>query len=451
MWKGRFSQDTSSLVQQLGESISYDWRLFPHDIAGSIAHARAQLKAGLLTDLEFSAIETGLREIQADIVAGTFEFKTSLEDIHMNIEAQLTKRIGPPGAKLHTARSRNDQVATDTRLYCRTQIDWLLEAVAGLQNALLDRADKYAATVIPGYTHLQRGQPVTAGHHFLAYVEMLERDKSRLADCRKRLNISPLGSGALAGSTINLDRHAIAAELGFDDVTHNSMDAIADRDYIAELLFVISLCGVHLSRLGEDLILWCTAEFAFAALSDAHTTGSSLMPQKKNPDVCELTRGKTGRLTGNLMNLLITLKGLPLTYNRDLQEDKPPLFDSVDTLRLILAVNTEMIAALELREDNCRAAAADPMLLATDLADHLVNKGVPFRHAHELVGKAVAAAIRNRTPLDQLDLTAIDPAYGPDAKKVFSVERALAARTNPGSPSIANVKAEITRWQAGLA
>jgi argininosuccinate lyase len=451
MWKGRFSQDTSSLVQQLGESISYDWRLFPHDIAGSIAHARAQLKAGLLTDLEFSAIETGLREIQADIVAGTFEFKTSLEDIHMNIEAELTKRIGPPGAKLHTARSRNDQVATDTRLYCRTQIDWLLEAVAGLQKALLDRADKYAATVIPGYTHLQRGQPVTAGHHFLAYVEMLERDKSRLADCRKRLNISPLGSGALAGSTINLDRHAIAAELGFDDVTHNSMDAIADRDYIAELLFVISLCGVHLSRLSEDLILWCTAEFAFAALSDAHTTGSSLMPQKKNPDVCELTRGKTGRLTGNLMNLLITLKGLPLTYNRDLQEDKPPLFDSVDTLRLILAVNTEMIAALELREENCRAAAADPMLLATDLADHLVKNGVPFRHAHELVGKAVAAAIRSRTPLDQLDLTAIDPAYGPDAKKVFSVERALAARTNPGSPSIANVKAEITRWQAGLA
>lgn len=451
MWKGRFTQDTSSLVQRFGESISYDWRLFPHDIAGSIAHARAQLTAGLLDREEFAAIERGLLEIRADIEAGTFEFKTSLEDIHMNVEAELTHRIGPAGAKLHTARSRNDQVATDTRLYCRAAIDSLVAAMSGLQGALLDRAEKFAATVIPGYTHLQRGQPVTAGHHFLAYVEMLERDKSRLADCRKRLNVSPLGCGALAGSTINLDREAVAAELGFDAVSRNSMDAIADRDYIAELLFAISLCGVHLSRLSEDLILWCTSEFAFAALSDAHTTGSSLMPQKKNPDVCELTRGKTGRLVGNLMNLLVSIKGLPLTYNRDLQEDKPPLFDSVDTLELVLAVNTEMVAALEMREDTCRAAASDPLLLATDLADYLVKKGVPFRHAHELVGKAVAAALASGTPLDCLDLAAIDPAYGPDAAEVFALDRALASRTNPGSPSIANVRAEIARWrQAGL-
>jgi len=450
MWKGRFSQDTSSLVQQFGESISYDWRLFPHDIAGSIAHARAQKNAGLLTGDEFSQIEAGLLAIRADIESGNFEFKTSLEDIHMNIEAELTRRIGPAGAKLHTARSRNDQVATDTRLYCRTAITEIACALASLQRALLDRAERYAATVIPGYTHLQRGQPVTAGHHFLAYVEMLERDKSRLADCAKRLNISPLGSGALAGSTINLDRRAIAAELGFDGVTTNSMDAIADRDYIAELLFVISLCGIHLSRLSEDLILWCSAEFAFVSLSDAHTTGSSLMPQKKNPDVCELTRGKTGRLVGNLMNLLVALKGLPLTYNRDLQEDKPPLFDSIDTLLLTLAVNTEMIAAMELREANCHAAASDPMLLATDLADYLVKKGIPFRHAHELVGKAVAEAIRTATPLDQLDLTAIDPAYGPDAKDVFSLDRALAARTNPGAPSPDNIRAEISRWISAI-
>ncbi len=447
MWKGRFSQDTSSLVQQFGESISYDWRLFAHDIAGSIAHARGQLAAGLLSADEFAAIEGGLHGIEADIRAGTFEFKTSLEDIHMNIEAELTRRIGPPGAKLHTARSRNDQVATDTRLYCRGEIDGLITALCGLQRSLLDRATRYAATVIPGYTHLQRGQPVTAGHHFLAYVEMLERDKGRLADCRKRLNVSPLGSGALAGSTINLDRHAIAAELGFDSITHNSMDAIADRDYIAETLFAIALCGTHLSRLSEDLILWCTSEFAFAALSDAHTTGSSLMPQKKNPDVCELTRGKTGRLVGNLMNLLVAIKGLPLTYNRDLQEDKPPLFDSVDTLRLVLAVNTEMITAMELREDNCRRAAADPMLLATDLADHLVKSGIPFRHAHELVGKAVAEALRSGTPLDQLDFPALDPAFGADAAAVFSLDRALAARRNPGAPSIANVQAEIQRWR----
>ena len=445
MWKGRFSQDTSSLVQQFGESISFDWRLYPHDIAGSIAHARAQMAAGLLTAEEFSAIEAGLRGIQADIEAGNFEFKSSLEDIHMNVEAELTRRIGPAGAKLHTARSRNDQVATDTRLYCRAQVDMLTELIRGLQRALLAQAERYAATVIPGYTHLQRGQPVTAGHHFLAYVEMLERDRSRLADCRRRLNVSPLGSGALAGSTINLDREAIAAELGFDGVTRNSMDAIADRDYIAEMLFAIALCGAHLSRLSEDLILWCSSEFAFVTLSDAHTTGSSLMPQKKNPDVCELTRGKTGRLTGNLVNLLVALKGLPLTYNRDLQEDKPPLFDSVDTLSLVLAVNTEMVGALELREDRCRQAAADPMLLATDLADHLVKAGIPFRHAHELVGKAVAEAVRTGTPLDRLDFPALDPAFPADSVSVFSLDRALAARTNPGAPSPENVRAEIAR------
>ena len=450
MWKGRFSQDTSSLVQQFGESISYDWRLYPHDIAGSIAHARAQLKAGLLTEEEFSSIEKGLLEIEADIREGRFEFKTSLEDIHMNIESELTKRIGAAGGKLHTARSRNDQVATDTRLYCRTQIDEISTAIHGLQKTLVAKAEQYAASVMPGYTHLQRGQPVTVGHHLLAYVEMLQRDKGRLSDCRRRLNVSPLGSGALAGSTINLDREAIAEELGFDAVTRNSMDAIADRDYIAELLFVISMCGVHLSRLSEDLILWCSSEFGFVALSDAHTTGSSLMPQKKNPDVCELTRGKTGRLVGNLMNLLVAMKGLPLTYNRDLQEDKPPLFDSVDTILLVLAVNTEMIAAMEMREDRCLAAASDPMLLATDLADALVNSGIPFRTAHELVGKAVAESVKSGLPLNSLDLTAIDPAYTDTMKSVFSLETALAARSNPGAPSVANVKREIESWKACL-
>ena len=450
MWKGRFTKDTSSLVEQFGESITYDWRLYAHDVAGSIAHARAQNKAGLLTDEEFSTIEKGLHEIKADIEAGNFEFKTSLEDIHMNIEAALTERIGPIGAKLHAARSRNDQVATDTRLYCRTEIDLMLEACSDLQSALLERANAHGQTIIPGYTHLQRGQPVTVGHHLLAYVEMLQRDKSRLLDCRKRLNVSPLGSGALAGSTINLDREAIAKELGFDEVTTNSMDAIADRDYIAELLFAMALCGAHLSRLSEDLILWCTAEFGFATLSDEHTTGSSLMPQKKNPDVCEITRGKTGRLIGNLMNLLVAIKGLPLTYNRDLQEDKPPLFDSIDTLKLTLAVNTEMIAAMQINEEVCANAASDPMLLATDLADYLVKNGVPFRHAHELVGKAVAESISSKTPLDQLDLSSIDEAFGADANAVFSLDRALKARTNPGAPSPDNVKAEIARWNKQL-
>lgn len=447
MWKGRFSQATADLVQQYGESISYDWRLFPHDIAGSIAHARAQMKSGLLTEDEFSKIESGLKEIEEEIAAGKFEFSIELEDIHMNIESALTQKIGAAGAKLHTARSRNDQVATDTRLYCRSAIDSILELISHLQDALLGRADVHAGTVFPGYTHLQRGQPVTVGHHFLAYVEMLSRDKERLIDARKRVNISPLGSGALAGSTINLDREAIAKELGFDGVTTNSMDAISDRDYIAEILFTLALCGGHLSRLSEDLILWCSSEFGFATLSDAHTTGSSLMPQKKNPDVCELTRGKTGRLYGNLISLLTAIKGLPLTYNRDLQEDKEPLFDSIDTMTLALRVNTEMIAAMEINVEACETAASDPLLLATDLADWLVKEGIPFRSAHELVGKAVAASVMQKIPLDKLDLTQVDSAFTADASSVFSLTKALAARTNPGAPSVENVKAQIARWR----
>lgn len=448
MWKGRFSQATADLVQQYGESISYDWRLYPHDIAGSIAHARAQVKAGLLTQDEFEQIQTGLREIEQEIASGNFEFSIELEDIHMNIESALTKRIGAAGGKLHTARSRNDQVATDTRLYCRTAVDDLLALLSDLQTALLDRAEKYADTVLPGYTHLQRGQPVTVGHHLLAYVEMISRDQDRLRDARKRINVSPLGSGALAGSTINLDREAIAAELGFDRVTTNSMDAISDRDYIAELLFDFSLIGAHLSRLSEDLILWCASEFGFATLSDAHTTGSSLMPQKKNPDVCELTRGKTGRLYGNLVAILTAIKGLPLTYNRDLQEDKEPLFDSIDTLTIALKVNAEMIHAMEINVEACTAAASDPLLLATDLADWLVKEGIPFRSAHELVGKAVAASVQSGTPLDQLNLTKVDSAFNADASNVFSLEKALAARTNPGAPSIANVRDQIARWKS---
>ena len=368
----------------------------------------------------------------------------------MNIEAALTEKIGPAGAKLHTARSRNDQVATDTRLYCRSAVDDLSQLLRDLQSALLDRADKFADTVLPGYTHLQRGQPVTVGHHLLAYVEMFARDLDRLQDARKRLNVSPLGCGALAGSTINLDRDAIARELGFDSVSQNSMDAISDRDYIAELLFAFSLIGAHLSRLSEDLILWASSEFGFVILSDAHTTGSSLMPQKKNPDVCELTRGKTGRLYGNLTAILTAIKGLPLTYNRDLQEDKEPLFDSIDTLTIALKVNAEMIAEMEINREACEAAASDPLLLATDLADWLVKKGIPFRSAHELVGKAVAASVNSGTPLDQLDLTTVDPAFTAEASAVFDLQTALAARTNPGAPSIENVRAQVVRWKAQL-
>lgn len=453
MWTGRFSQATADLVLQYGESISYDWKLYRHDIAGSIAHARAQLKAGMLTHDEFDSIERGLKSILADIEAGKFQWSIKLEDVHMNIESELTRRIGAPGAKLHTARSRNDQVATDTRLYCRAEIDTTMQLLLDMQRALVLKANEYADIRIPGYTHLQRAQPVTIGHHLLAYVEMLGRDYERLADCRRRVNISPLGSGAIAGSTINLDRYAIAEELGFAGVTENSMDAIADRDYIMETLFCLSLIGTHLSRMSEDLVLWSSAEFGFCTLSDAHTTGSSLMPQKKNPDVCELTRGKSGRLYGNLVSVMVAVKGLPLTYNRDLQEDKEPLFDSFETISLALRVNTEMVAAMRINPERCAAAVADPLLLATDLADYLVRRGVPFRHAHELVGKAVAIAVGSNTPLHELtpeQFRAISPEYAEDVHSVFNLDRAFRLRTNPGAPNPDNTARRIAFWQEKL-
>lgn len=453
MWSGRFSQPNTDLVLRYGESVSYDWKLYEHDIAGSIAHARAQRNAGMLTDEEFEAIRSGLLGILADIQAGNFSWKMQLEDVHMNIESELTRRIGAPGAKLHTARSRNDQVATDTRLYCRTQIDATLELLRDMQRALLLKAEEYAEVRIPGYTHLQRAQPVTIAHHLLAYVEMLGRDTERLSDCRRRVNVSPLGSGAIAGSTINLDRAAIAAELGFDAVTENSMDAIADRDYIMETLFCLSLIGTHLSRLSEDLVLWSSAEFGFCTLSDAHTTGSSLMPQKKNPDVCELTRGKSGRLYGNLVSVMVAVKGLPLTYNRDLQEDKEPLFDSFETISLALRVNAEMVAGMRINPDRCAEAVSDPLLLATDLADYLVRRGVPFRHAHELVGKAVAVAVSTGTPLSRLTLEqfqAISPEYGADVHSVFNLDRAFALRTNPGAPNPDNTTRRFNYWKQKL-
>lgn len=453
MWTGRFSQQTADLVLQYGESVSYDWKLYRHDIAGSIAHARAQWKAGMLTAEEFAAIEGGLRSILADIEAGQFHWSAKLEDVHMNIESELTRRIGAPGAKLHTARSRNDQVATDTRLYCRAEVDTTLALLRRMQRALVEKAEQYADVRLPGYTHLQRAQPVTVGHHLLAYVEMLGRDVARLQDCRRRINVCPLGSGAIAGSTINLDRAAIAAELGFDGVTENSMDAIADRDYILETLFCLSLIGTHLSRLSEDLVLWSSAEFGYCTLSDAHTTGSSLMPQKKNPDVCELTRGKSGRLYGNLVSVMVAVKGLPLTYNRDLQEDKEPLFDSFETVSLALRVNAEMVAAMRINPERCAAAVADPLLLATDLADYLVRRGVPFRKAHELVGKAVAVAVGSGTPLNQLTLEqfkAISPEYGEDVHSVFDLDRAFALRTNPGAPNPANTARRLAYWKEQL-
>lgn len=453
MWKGRFAQETSALVQRYGESVSFDWRLFAHDIAGSIAHSKGLLKAGILTAEEQQQIETGLLAIRHEIETGHFEFKESLEDVHMNIESELTKRIGPAGAKLHTARSRNDQVATDVRLYCRATIDAIIQHSRAMQAALIECAERGCDTLMPGYTHLQRGQPVFFAHHLLAYVEMLDRDAARLSDCRKRLNVLPLGSGALAGSTIIIDREFVAQQLGFDGVTQNSMDAVSDRDFIAELLFTISLLGVHLSRLSEDVILWASAEFGFITLSDAHTTGSSLMPQKKNPDVAELTRGKSARLIGNLMSLLTLLKGLPMTYNRDLQEDKEPLFDSADTISIALEVFTEMISGMDVNRAKTAAAAGDPMLLATDLADYLVNHGVPFRQAHEVIGKLVAYSIEQQRGFGDLTLAEFQQfssAFAADAMACLNLETAMIARKGIGAPSPQNVKAQLARWRAAL-
>ncbi len=453
MWKGRFQKETSDLVKQYGESVSFDWRLYEQDIRGSTAHAEALERAGILSAAECRRIKAGLRSIEKDIREGQFEWKSGLEDVHMNIESALTERIGPAGAKLHTARSRNDQVATDARLYCRDEAAAILALVRGLQSALVASAERHASVILPGYTHLQRGQPVLFGHHLLAYVEMFARDAGRLEDAVARLNVLPLGSGALAGSTIVLDRKFMAARLGFDAVTRNSMDAVSDRDFMAEILFGLALCGVHLSRLAEDIILWASAEFAFVTLDDAHTTGSSLMPQKKNPDVAELTRGKSGRLIGNLVGLLTTLKGLPMTYNRDLQEDKERLFDSVDTIKLALAVNAEMIAAMQVNAAACRAAAGDPFLLATDLADYLVMKGLPFRHAHDVIGKLTAYSLEQRRGFAGLELEEFrrfSKLFERDVFAVLKLERALAARRAVGAPSPAHLAAEIKRWRKRL-
>lgn len=453
MWKGRFEAETSDLVQKLGESISFDWRLFRQDVRGSIAHSKALLAAGILSSEEQAAIESGLLEIRDEIERGDFEFKIALEDIHMNIESRLTEKIGAPGAKLHTARSRNDQIATDIRLYCREEIDAIRESIAGLQRALVSVASRQPDAVVPGYTHLQRGQPVLFAHQLLAYVEMLERDSSRLADARERLNVMPLGSGALAGSTIVLDRELVARELEFPAISQNSMDAVSDRDFIAEILFDLALLGVHLSRLSEDVILWATVEFGFVSLSDAHTTGSSLMPQKKNPDVAELTRGKSGRLLGNLTSLLVTLKGLPMTYNRDLQEDKEPLFDSIDTVKLVLAVFAEMIEAMTINEVRTATAAADPFLLATDIADYLVLKAVPFRQAHEICGQLTAFSIKEARGFPDLTLEEFrqfSDVFGEDVFELFDVRKALAARQAVGAPSPENVATQVAKWRQQL-
>jgi argininosuccinate lyase len=453
MRKGRFNQPAAELARQYGESVSFDQRLYRYEVAGSIAHAAALAQAGLITADDYDKIDEGLHTIEEEIAAGKFQWDPQLEDLHMNIEAALTKRIGSAGAKLHTARSRNDQIALDLRLYVKAEIAEVIARIRTLQSAVLELANKHVDLVMPGYTHLQRAQPIFFAHYLLSQLEAFERDISRLGDCRRRTDVLPLGSGALAGSTIVLDRELIARRLDFSQVSQNSLDAVSDRDFVCEFLFYLALIGLHLSRVSEDLIIWSTSEFAFIEFSDAFSSGSSLMPQKKNPDMAELTRGKTGRLYGNLMSILTTLKGLPSSYNRDLQEDKEALFDSVDTVRAALEIFAAMLPELKINAAEMEAAARDPNLLATDLAEYLVKKGMPFRQAHETVGEIVRVAGKSHRTIDQIsigDLQAISPLFDADLASVFDFRRSLSERRAIGAPSPENIAARIEYWRSQL-
>src|ERR1700736_1954114 len=450
MRKGRFNRPAADLAQRYSESTSFDRRLFRHDIAGSIAHAAALLEARIINGEDFAKIEKGLREIEQEITVGKFQWDAQAEDLHMNIEAALTARIGTSGAKLHAARSRNDQIALDLRLYVKAEIVEAFALLRALQDALLTLANQHVDLVMPAYTHLQRAQPMSFAHYLLAQIEAFERDASRLVDCQRRVDVLPVGSGAVAGSTIVLNCESIAKRLGFAHLSQNSLDAVSDRDFVCEFIFSLAMIGLHLSRLSEDLILWSTTEFGFVEFSDEFSTGSSLMPQKKNPDMAELTRGKTGRLYGNLMSILTTLKALPSSYNRDLQEDKEALFDSTDTIAAALEVFSAMLPKMKINRDKMKAAAADPNLLATDLAEYLVKKGMPFREAHETVGRLVSYAIEkdkklNEIPVRELRKFAIR--FDVDVAEVFDVRRSLSARAAIGAPSPKNIKAQLKSWR----
>lgn len=443
---------------KFSESVSFDARLAPFDVAGSKAHAKMLAGVGLISKKECADITRGLDAVLKEIEAGKFQWNIALEDVHMNIEQALTKRV-PAAAKLHTARSRNDQVATDMRLFFRDACAKIREKLGALMNTLLDVAARNQEILIPGFTHLQRAQPVSVAHHLLAYVEMFSRDRERFAAVADRANVSPLGSGAIAGTTLPIDREFAAREMGFIDergnarVTRNSMDAVADRDAFLEFASACAICGVHFSRVAEDLVLWNSAEFGFVSLPDAFTTGSSLMPQKKNPDSLELLRGKSARLHGNLAALLTMVKGLPLTYNRDLQEDKPPIFDSFDTVMIALDVLRETLAGAVMRPERCAAAVADPLLLATDLADALVLAGTPFREAHHVVGRLVALAEKEGVPLNALPFAKvkkIHPKLRADWADVFNLKRAMAARERVGMPGPKQVRKQILEWRKKL-
>ncbi len=448
LWSGRFNEPTDAFVEAFTASVEFDQRLYKYDIQGSIAHAKMLARQGILTESERDAIISGLEQILKRIEQGEFEWSVQLEDVHMNVESALTAAIGDAGKKLHTGRSRNDQVATDIRLYMRDEIEIIRSEIRRLQQALLDMAEREAETIMPGFTHLQTAQPITFGHHMLAWFEMLQRDRERLADCNKRVNIMPLGAAALAGTTYPIDRHYTAELLGFERPSENSLDSVSDRDFAIEFSAAAALVMMHLSRFSEELILWSSSQFGFIELSDSFCTGSSIMPQKKNPDVPELVRGKSGRIFGHLIALLTLMKGQPLAYNKDNQEDKEPLFDTVDNLKGSLKVFADMIPAISCRHEAMRTAAGQGFATATDLADYLVRKGLPFRDAHEVVGKAVALCVEKDCDLADLELAQLQSFSNIIENDVFdclTLEGSVAARNHIGGTAPQQVREAIAR------
>ena len=454
LWGGRFSEATDAFVQRFTASVDFDKRLYKHDITGSIAHATMLADVGVLSQEEKTAIIQGLTEIAQQIEAGQFQWSVALEDVHMNIESALTEKIGIAGKKLHTGRSRNDQVATDVRLYLRDEIDVIAKELTRLQQGIVGLAEREADTIMPGFTHLQTAQPVTFGHHLMAWYEMLDRDYSRLMDCRRRMNQCPLGSAALAGTTYPIDRAQTAHQLGFTQPTRNSLDSVSDRDFAIEFCSFAALLLTHLSRASEELILWTSSQFNFIDLPDRFCTGSSIMPQKKNPDVPELVRGKTGRVNGHLICLLTLMKSQPLAYNKDNQEDKEPLFDAVDTVRDCLRAFADMIPAIEPKRDAMREAAKRGFATATDLADYLVRRGTPFRDAHEIVGKAVGYGVKTGKDLSDMSLAELQQFGGSIEDDVFSVltlEGSVAARSHIGGTAPEQVRRAVSQAQSELA
>lgn len=453
-WGGRFSAGPAAIMEHINASIGFDKRLWRQDIAGSRAHATMLAQTGIITPDDASAIDAGLDAIAAQIESGDFAFSTELEDIHLNVEARLTERIGDPGRRLHTARSRNDQAALDLRLWVRDAIDETHAALTDLMRALADQAARHSANPMPGFTHLQIAQPITFGHHLLAYVEMLDRDRRRLSAARERLAECPLGAAALAGTSFPIDRHATARVLGFERPTANSLDSVSDRDFALDYLSAAAIGAMHLSRLAEEIVVWCSAPFGFVRLSDAFTTGSSIMPQKRNPDAAELVRAKTGRINGGLVALLTVMKGLPLAYAKDMQEDKQPVFDAADSWLLCLAATAGMVADMRPDTERMHALAGAAFSTATDLADWLVRAGLPFRQAHHVTGRIVALAEQRGVGLPEVplaDMQAVEPRITAEALAALTVEASIASRTSYGGTAPANVAVQAARWQEALA